>query len=325
MMHYSVLLQESIEGMAIKPDGVYVDGTFGRGGHSREILSGLSEQGRLLAFDKDLAAHKHAQEVFAQESRLTMCHDSFANMRAVIEREGLLGQVDGILLDLGVSSPQLDEAGRGFSFLHDGPLDMRMDQQQALSAKTFLAEAEVGDIARVLDRYGEEKFARLIASRIVERRASKPFETTKDLADFIEAVIPKRAQKKNKGEKQKHPATRSFQGLRIHVNNELGDVEQVLQDVVEILAPGGRLVVISFHSLEDRIVKRFIKAQEKGPDIPRHIPIQAIHRDEHLVSVGKAIKAGKGELDENVRSRSAVLRVAEKIPPREEMLGGGRK
>ena len=313
-MHYSVLLKESIDAMPAVDSGVYVDGTFGRGGHSRLLLSTLDADATLVAFDKDKAAHAYAAANFADESRLRMVHDSFANMSSQLDAMGLLGEVDGIMLDLGVSSPQLDEAERGFSFMHDGPLDMRMNQEQSLSAATFIAEAEVGEIAKVLQVYGEEKFARLIASRIVEQREKKPFETTKQLADFIEAVIPKRAQKNKGGGKHKHPATRSFQAIRIHVNDELADVERFLADAINILKVGGRLVVISFHSLEDRMVKRFIKSQEKGPVVPRNIPITSIARQEHFVSVSKALKASDHELDENIRSRSAVLRVAEKMP-----------
>ena len=313
MMHYSVLLQESIDAMAVEAEGVYVDGTFGRGGHSKLLLSQLGENAQLIAFDKDIAAHDYAREVFSHEGRLHMVHDSFANMSAQLESRGLLGKVDGIMLDLGVSSPQLDEAERGFSFMHDGPLDMRMNQDQKLTAAIFIAEADVGEITRVLRVYGEEKFARLIASRVVEQREKKPFETTKQLADFIEAVIPTRAQRKKGGGKKKHAATQSFQAIRIHVNDELADVERLLDDALSMLKIGGRLVVISFHSLEDRMVKRFIRAQEKGPEVPRHIPIISIARPEHFISVGKAIKAGEGELDENIRSRSAVLRIAEKV------------
>jgi 16S rRNA (cytosine1402-N4)-methyltransferase len=267
----------------------------------------------VIAFDKDLAAHQYAETTFSHESRLQLIHDSFANMRQQLDSMGLLGKVDGIMLDLGVSSPQLDEAARGFSFMQDGPLDMRMNQAQSLSAAVFLAEASVSEIARVIHVYGEEKFARLIASKIVERRVTHPFETTKQLADFVEAVIPTRAQNKKPGSKSKHPATRTFQAIRIHINEELADVEQLLSDAIKILKVGGRLAVISFHSLEDRMVKRFIKTQEKGPVVPRNIPVIDIARPEHFVSVGKAIKAGDLELGENVRSRSAVLRVAEKV------------
>ena len=313
MSHYSVLLDESVAALAIKPAGIYVDGTFGRGGHSSAILSRLDASGRLIAFDKDLAAHQSAAEQFAAESRLTMQHASFAELHNYAAVQGLIDKLDGVLLDLGVSSPQLDQADRGFSFLHDGPLDMRMDQTQALTAAQFIEQAEVHEIAKVLQVYGEEKFARLIASRIVEHREREPFTSTHQLADFIAAVIPKRAQRSKSRAKAKHPATRSFQAIRIHVNQELKDLEEFLSHIVELLAVGGRLVVVSFHSLEDRMVKRFIKAQERGPSLPRHLPIQSIDREPHLVSCGKALKADEQELLENVRSRSAVLRIAEKV------------
>jgi 16S rRNA (cytosine1402-N4)-methyltransferase len=312
-MHYSVLLKESVDALPNVVGGIYVDGTFGRGGHSRLLLSELDESSRLIAFDKDLAAHEYAQQNFADESRLKLVHDSFANMSEQLKLMGLLGQVDGLMLDLGVSSPQLDEADRGFSFMHDGPLDMRMNQNQSLTAAVFLAQATTSEIAKVLKFYGEEKFAQLIASRIVERRVTHPFETTRQLADFVEAVIPSRAQNRKPGAKAKHPATRTFQAIRIHINDELKDVERLLADAVDILKVGGRLVVISFHSLEDRLVKRFIKSQEKGPLVPRNIPVIDIARPEHFISVGKAIKAADAELGENIRSRSAVLRVAEKV------------
>jgi 16S rRNA (cytosine1402-N4)-methyltransferase len=295
--------------ISINAEGLYVDGTFGRGGHSSEVLQCLSEQGRLMAFDKDLDAIEFGKQRFLGDERLSLVHASFADMKAVIEERGLLGKVDGILLDLGVSSPQLDEAGRGFSFLRDGPLDMRMDNTSGQSVAEWLAEAERWEIKKVLHVYGEEKFAALIAKKIVERRDEQPFTTTLDLADFIEAIIPKKVQVKSK----KHAATRSFQALRIHINKELEDLENLLKDVLSILKPGGRLAVISFHSLEDRIVKHFIRAQEKGPTLPRNIPIIELKRDDHMISVGKAIKASVEELDENIRSRSAVLRIAEKV------------
>lgn len=312
--HITVLLDEAVNGLAIKSDGIYIDGTFGRGGHSRHILKQLGESGQLIAIDRDPRAIATAQKLMDEDPRFSIVHGPFSNLASYVNEMELAGKIDGILLDLGVSSPQLDDAERGFSFMRDGPLDMRMDQSQTLSAATFIAEAEIGEIAKVLQVYGEEKFARLIASRIIDRRETHPFETTKQLADFIEAVIPKRAQNNKAGGKSKHAATRSFQAIRIHVNNELGDVERLLDDAINILKVGGRLVIISFHSLEDRMVKRFIRAQEKGPEVPRHIPVISIARPEHFISVGKAVKAGEHELDENIRSRSAVLRIAEKAP-----------
>ncbi len=307
-MHESVLLHESVAALDVDADGIYVDGTFGRGGHSSEILKKLSEKGRLIAFDKDLAAIDHAAEAFKDETRLSLNHGSFAEMKSIINSYGQLNEVQGILLDLGVSSPQLDEADRGFSFLRDGPLDMRMNRSVGETAAQWINRAEANEIRRVLKVYGEERWASLIAKRIVERRIDKPFERTLDLAGFISDVIPNKAQ-----EKGKHPATRSFQAIRIYINGELDDLESLLQDVVSILKAGGRLVVISFHSLEDRIVKQFIRDQERGPQLPRNIPVTDFSRGEHLRSVGKPVKASVEEVEANVRSRSAIMRVAEKV------------
>ncbi|CAA0083803.1 Ribosomal RNA small subunit methyltransferase H [BD1-7 clade bacterium] len=305
-MHQSVLLQESVDALITKADGFYVDGTFGRGGHSRAILGSLGDNGRLLGFDKDPQAVEYAAAEISDD-RFELWHGSFAEMRQEVDARGQLGQLNGILLDLGVSSPQLDQADRGFSFMNDGPLDMRMDTSAGETAAEWLNRADQGDIRYVLKVYGEEKFAGLIAKKIVDRRDQQPFERTLDLADFIEQIIPKSVKLK------KHAATRSFQAIRIHINQELDDLQRLLADVVDMLAPGGRLVVISFHSLEDRIVKQFIRAQERGPVIPRNIPISTIARDPHLVSVGKAVKAADAEVSENVRSRSAIMRIAEKV------------
>lgn len=307
-MHESVLLHESIAALNINAVGVYVDGTFGRGGHSEAILKSLSREGMLIAFDKDESAIAYGVQRFANEKCLHLQHASFAEMKNVIERYGKLGGVDGVLLDLGVSSPQLDEGERGFSFLRDGPLDMRMNQSAGETAAQWLSYADADDIKHVLRVYGEEKFASLIAKKIIERRQEKPFERTNDLAEFIRAVIPRGAH-----EKGKHPATRTFQAIRIHINRELEDLESVLDDIVSILKVGGRLVVISFHSLEDRIVKHFIREQERGPQIPRNIPITVINREPHLISIGKPVKASPDEIGNNVRSRSAIMRIAEKL------------
>lgn len=308
-MHYSVLLQEAISALSIRADGFYVDGTFGRGGHSSELLKSLSQDGTLLAFDKDQQAIDFGRETFSADERIQFHHGSFADMKEQIEARGMLGKVDGILLDLGVSSPQLDQSERGFSFMRDGPLDMRMDNTSGETVAQWLARAEQYEIKKVLAVYGEESFAALIAKKIVERRDSEPFVTTLDLANFIEAIIPQKVQRQQK----KHPATRSFQALRIFINRELEDLENLLVDVVAMLKPGGRLVVISFHSLEDRIVKHFIRDQDRGPKLPRNIPIIDLKRDAHVKSMGKAVKASLDELDENVRSRSAVMRIAEKV------------
>jgi 16S rRNA (cytosine1402-N4)-methyltransferase len=308
IMHESVLLHEAVTALNINAVGVYVDGTFGRGGHSKAILNLLGDAGELIAFDKDLSAIEYASQQFTTEKRLKLHHASFAQMKSIIQSSGWMGKVDGILLDLGVSSPQLDEADRGFSFLRDGPLDMRMNQQLGETAAQWIAVASYEDIKHVLRVYGEEKFASLIAKRIVERREEKAFKRTHDLADFIRDVIPNKAQ-----EKGKHPATRSFQAIRIYINRELEDLEALLNDVTDILKVGGRLVVISFHSLEDRIVKHYIRNEERGPQIPRHIPITVMHRDPHMRSVTKPIKSSPDEVQANVRSRSAIMRVAEKV------------
>lgn len=305
-MHQSVLLQEAVEALITRADGFYVDGTFGRGGHTRAVLDALSDDAQVLGFDKDPQAVEHAQTAFT-DSRFSLHHGSFAEMAEQIDARGMSGKVDGILLDLGVSSPQLDQPERGFSFMQDGPLDMRMNTDAGQTAADWVNTAEQTDIRRVLKVYGEENFAGLIAKKIIDRRAEKPFERTLDLSSFIEAIVPK------SGKMKKHPATRSFQAIRIQVNRELEDLEQLLASVVDMLALGGRLVVISFHSLEDRIVKQFIRAQERGPVLPRNIPIASIAREPHLVSVGKAVKAQSDEVDSNVRSRSAIMRIAEKV------------
>ena len=306
-MHESVLLHEAVAALAIDKDGLYIDGTFGRGGHSRYLLSQLSSQGRLIVFDKDPQAIEAANQLKEADARVSVVHDSFSHLSEEMAKRGLLGQVSGVLLDLGVSSPQLDEAGRGFSFLKDGPLDMRMNTQRGLSAADWINEADQDEIRLVLSKYGEEKFAGLIAKKIVERRAQQSFERTLELSMFIEGVIPK------KFHKHKHPATRSFQGIRIHINNELADLEALLEHVVPVLKVGGRLSVISFHSLEDRMVKQFIKKQEKGPEVPRNIPLMSIPREAHMVSVGKAVKPSDQEQADNIRARSAILRAAEKV------------
>ena len=255
MEHITVLLQEAVDGLAIRPDGVYVDGTFGRGGHSRLILQHLGPQGRLYAIDRDPQAVAVAQSW--NDPRFEIIPGPFSSLYDYMAERNLLGKVDGLLLDLGVSSPQLDEAERGFSFMNDGPLDMRMDPDHGQSAAEWLATAEAKDIAWVLKTYGEERFAMRIANAIVHDRVQTPFTRTRQLAEMIARVVPIK-------EKNKHPATRSFQAIRIHVNQELKEVEQTLQASLDVLAPGGRLAVISFHSLEDRIVKQFIRQQEKG-------------------------------------------------------------
>jgi 16S rRNA (cytosine1402-N4)-methyltransferase len=304
--HISVLLDEAITGLAIKPNGRYIDGTFGRGGHSRAILEQLGKEGMLLAMDKDPAAIEKAQTEFTSDKRFVLRQGSFAMLEERVKELGWMGQVDGILLDLGVSSPQLDVADRGFSFLHDGPLDMRMDPHQGISAADWLASAKEQEITQVLKEYGEERFAKRIARAIVKQRDESPIRTTKQLAAIVSAANPKH-------EKGKDPATRSFQAIRIFINQELEDIKTCLSQVIDVLKPGGRLVVISFHSLEDRIIKRFIREQVKGDDFPPDLPITHVQLNPKMKSVGKAVRASNEELARNPRARSAVMRVAERL------------
>lgn len=307
--HISVLLQETIDGLAIRPDGIYIDGTFGRGGHSRQILSRLGPSGRLYAIDRDPAAIAAAQATeFAGDERFHISHCAFAALAQVAATLGISGQVDGILLDLGVSSPQLDDAERGFSFMRDGPLDMRMDPTSGISAADWLAKADADDIAFVLREYGEEKFAWKIAKTIVERRETQPLTRTAQLAALIASVVPKSAKEK------KHPATRSFQGIRIYINSELEQVATVLDGALDVLKPGGRLSVISFHSLEDRLVKQFMRKHSKPAPLPKGIVLTdaQMKQDLALTLIGKAMMPSDAELAANPRARSAVLRVAER-------------
>ncbi|OBW91354.1 16S rRNA (cytosine(1402)-N(4))-methyltransferase RsmH [Gallibacterium salpingitidis] len=310
--HFTVLLNEAVEGLSLKPNGIYIDGTFGRGGHSRKILSELGENGRLLAIDRDPEAILAAQAI--QDSRFSIEHSTFSEIKAICEKYALIGKVDGILLDLGVSSPQLDNAERGFSFMQDGPLDMRMDSSKGLSAAEWLQQVSESDLAWVLKTFGEERFAKRIAHNIVEfnrqalQNKTEPLTRTLQLAQLIAQSIPVK-------EKHKHPATRSFQAIRIFINSELEELEKILNSALEVLAPEGRLAIISFHSLEDRLVKRFMKKQSKGEEIPKGLPLteDQIERNQKLKIIGKAIMASDEELAVNVRSRSAVLRVAERL------------
>ncbi|MDH5393997.1 MAG: 16S rRNA (cytosine(1402)-N(4))-methyltransferase RsmH [Gammaproteobacteria bacterium] len=306
--HQPVLLEEAVDALNIKPDGIYIDGTFGRGGHSAAILSKLGESGKLIAFDQDPEAIAVARERFAGDARFEIVHENFSAMGAVVKAKGLSGKVNGVLLDIGVSSPQFDDAERGFSFSQSGPLDMRMNPGQGVSAAEWLSQAEAKDIARVLRVYGEEKFANKIAFAIVDRRQQSPIETTMQLSGLIADVVPKKFQ-----DKHKHPATRSFQAIRIFINKELEVLEQVLAQVNELLCVGGRLSVISFHSLEDRITKRFIKKMTSEPPALHDLPIRNDDIVKPMKKIGKAIKAGKQELEHNPRARSAVLRVAERV------------
>nr|WP_277608604.1 16S rRNA (cytosine(1402)-N(4))-methyltransferase RsmH [Microbulbifer elongatus] len=303
-MHRSVLLREAVDALVVDPGGLYIDGTFGRGGHSALVLEQLSDAGQLVAVDKDPQAVAFARERFTAEPRFSIWHGSFADMdQAVADRAG---QVAGILLDLGVSSPQLDQAERGFSFMQDGPLDMRMDTSRGMSAAEWVNTESEEEMARVFKEYGEERFARRMAGAIARRRAERPFTRTLDLAEVVKAANPA-------WEKGKHPSTRVFQAIRIHINGELDDLYQALDKSLTLLKPGGRLVIISFHSLEDRIVKRFIRDQEKGPQLPRGLPVMDSQIRKTLRSIGKAVKAEAEEVGENVRSRSAVMRVAERL------------
>ncbi|MCI2285668.1 16S rRNA (cytosine(1402)-N(4))-methyltransferase RsmH [Colwellia sp. MSW7] len=306
--HISVLLTEAVDGLHIDPDGCYIDCTFGRGGHSSLILSKLSSKGRLIAIDRDPSAIA-AAEKFKDDARFIIEHQGFANLAGIAQQHKLMGKVDGILLDLGVSSPQLDEAERGFSFMKDGPLDMRMDTTRGQTAAQWLAVADVEDITWVLRTFGEEKHAWRIANAIVDAREESPFTRTSQLAKLIKTTAPQR-------EIKKHPATRSFQAIRMYINSELEQIEKVLAASLSVLAEKGRLVVISFHSLEDRLVKQFMKKHSQGKKVPRGFPVseEELNKGKKLALVGRKLKPSKSEVEENVRSRSSVLRIAERLP-----------
>ena len=304
-LHQTVLLREAVDALVTDPSGFYVDGTFGRGGHSRLILERLAPDGRLLGVDKDPAACEVAEQLERGESRFGFYHGSFAQLPHQLRRMGI-GAVDGILLDLGVSSPQLDESGRGFSFMQDGPLDMRMDTSSGETAAEWLSRADADEIAAVLKEYGEERFSRRIAAAIVEARTDRAITSTAELAKIVSEANPR-------WEKHKHPATRSFQAIRIKVNRELDDLKDLLAAAVDLLKAGGRLVVISFHSLEDRLVKRFMRDMARGEYFPPGVPVPDSALNRRMKLVGKASKAGAEEVAENVRARSAVMRVAEKL------------
>ncbi|WOD07599.1 16S rRNA (cytosine(1402)-N(4))-methyltransferase RsmH [Marinomonas sp. GJ51-6] len=303
--HISVMLHESVDMLVTDENGLYVDGTFGRGGHTRLVLNRLKE-GRLLGFDKDPVAIEHGKQLEQEDPRFSIVQDSFANMATQIPNVFGVDRVDGVMMDLGVSSPQIDDAERGFSFMNDDPLDMRMNPNEGMSAAEWIAVAKEKEIADVMYQYGEERFSRRIAKAICEYRAHTPILTTLQLSKIVAEANPA-------WEKGKNPATRAFQGIRIYINNELGDLELGLDAAAEALKVGGRLAVISFHSLEDRIVKRFMKLKAKGPELPRHLPIQNAHLNIKFKTVGKAIKPSQSEVSENVRSRSAVLRVLERV------------
>lgn len=307
--HTTVLLDEAVNGLNLRPNGIYIDGTFGRGGHSRLILSQLGADGRLLAIDRDPQAIEAARTI--QDPRFSIIHGPFSAIVDYMAERELAGQIDGILLDLGVSSPQLDDPERGFSFMRDGPLDMRMDTTRGLSAADWLARASAEDIAWVLKTFGEERFAKRIAQAIVEKNQQSPMTRTHELAELIVNASPFR-------EKHKHPATRSFQAIRIYINSELEELERALDGALSVLAPGGRLSVISFHSLEDRLVKRFIRDQSRGPQVPARMPLTEAQIAQQggkarMKPIGK-MQPSDNEVAHNPRARSSVLRFAEKLP-----------
>ena len=304
--HAPVLLDESLDALAIREDGIYIDCTFGRGGHSAAILAKLGDKGRLIALDRDNDAVASASKRLGGDPRFVIEHASFDRLAEIATRHGVAGKVDGVLLDLGVSSPQLDDARRGFSFMNDGPLDMRMDTGSGMSAAEWLGNASEREIRDVLRTYGEERFAGRIAHAIVTARQEAPLMTTLQLARLVEKAVSRR-------EKGKHPATRTFQAIRIRINRELEQLESVLDQVIDVLAPGGRLAVISFHSLEDRIVKRYMRDMARGQPIPRGVPVQDSALERRLRIVGKAVRPDAEEVAANPRSRSAIMRVAEKI------------
>jgi len=302
--HVTVLLEEAVGSLAIKADGIYMDATFGRGGHSRRILSALGEKGRLVAVDRDPQAIAAGATI--NDARFQLVHRAFSEI-GVAANEAGVQDVDGILFDIGVSSPQIDEGARGFSFRHDAPLDMRMDTTQGETAAEWLARAEIRDITEVIKNYGEERFAFQIAKKVVAARVEQPIVTTAQFAALVRAAVRTR-------EPGQDAATRSFQALRIHINQELGQLEVALPQALELLKPGGRLVVISFHSLEDRIVKNFMRGNATADDLPKNLPLRADQLPKpKLRLVGKAIKPSAAEIAANPRARSAVMRVAEKL------------
>ncbi|MDR5873939.1 16S rRNA (cytosine(1402)-N(4))-methyltransferase RsmH [Halomonas sp. CUBES01] len=302
--HTSVLLDGAVDALVHQPGGVYLDGTFGRGGHSRAILSRLNEAGRLIALDRDPQAVAAAAEI--TDARFRMVQRDFARLAEVAYEQGVHGKLAGILLDVGVSSPQLDDPERGFSFMRNGPLDMRMDPTQGESAADFLAHASESTIAQVFKSYGEERFGKRLARAVVNRRSERPFTHTVDLAEVLKAAHPA-------WEKGRHPATKAFQGLRIYLNGELEQLDAALEAALEALAPGGHLVVISFHSLEDRRVKRFIRHHVRGDThLPRGVPIRDDQLNRRLEALGKGRRPGDDEVTDNPRARSAVMRAARK-------------
>lgn len=304
--HKTVLQEEAVSALAIIPDGIYVDATFGRGGHSRSILAQLNASGSLLVLDKDVEAIAEAIRLAEKDKRVIYAHTPFSRLLEICQQYDLAGKVNGVLFDLGVSSPQLDDPDRGFSFMRDGPLDMRMNTETGITAAEWVNKAAEAEIADVLYHYGEEKHSRRMARAIVKARQEAPITTTARLAEIVKEANPA-------WERDKHPATRAFQAIRIYINEELDEIRLALQQAIDVLAIGGRMAVISFHSLEDRIVKRFIAEQARGDRYPRGLPIPADQLNPVLRKVGGAEKPSKTEIESNPRARSAVLRVAEKI------------
>ena len=305
-IHRTVLLQPALDVLLINKSGTYVDCTFGRGGHSMGILDYLDSDGRLVAMDKDEEAYASGCVLAEKDSRLRMFHADFSQLADICQQAGIFGNVDGVLFDLGVSSPQLDDPLRGFSFSQDGPLDMRMDRTTAQTAAKWLASATRSEIGGVLKEFGEERFANRMATAIVKARAERPICTTGQLAEIVAGANPA-------WEKDKHPATRAFQAIRIYINNELGALKTGLSQALEALHAGGRMVVISFHSLEDKIVKNFMSLQTKGDNFPRHVPVTQDQLNPRLKIVGKPVRPPQGEIAVNPRARSAIMRVAEKL------------
>lgn len=304
--HETVLKKEAVDALLIQADGIYIDATFGRGGHSAAILQQLGPEGRLFVIDRDPEAIAAAEELRAVDKRVHVTHGAFGELQRAAEQAGIEGKALGVLFDLGVSSPQLDQAERGFSFMRDGPLDMRMDPTQGVSAAEWINTAKEQEIADVFYRLGEERHSRRMARRIVEERQKAAITSTGRLAEIVKEANPA-------WEKDKHPATRAFQGLRIFINSEFEEISNGLEQALAVLAVGGRLVVISFHSLEDRIVKKFIAVQTKGDNFPRDLPVPQEMLNPRLITMGKAVKPGADEVRENPRARSAIMRVAEKI------------
>ncbi|HEY3599054.1 MAG TPA: 16S rRNA (cytosine(1402)-N(4))-methyltransferase RsmH [Paraburkholderia sp.] len=309
LQHRTVLLEEAVDALVARADGVYVDGTFGRGGHSRAVLGKLGATGRLIAFDKDPLAIATARQI--ADPRFEIVHESFASLRDALASRGV-ERVSGVLLDLGVSSPQVDDPERGFSFRADGPLDMRMDPTRGESAADWLARATVQELTEVIRDYGEERFAFQIAKALVARRAESerlgPLASTGELAQIVANAVKTR-------EKGKDPATRTFQAIRIHINQELAELQVVLEAALSLLEQGGRLVVISFHSLEDRIVKRFMQTHASAPALDRRLPIRAVDLPSPPLKLLGRVFASDAEVAANPRARSAVMRVAERIAP----------